>query len=171
MEKTSLSGNVTLREMASSDSEKVLDIYKMGIETKMATFESKVPAWKEFNKNHLSHSRYVVEKSGKVVGWIALSPVSKREAYKGVAEISVYVDPINMCVGLGSLLMEKAIDSSEANGIWTLFSSVFPENRATVKLHRKFGFRIVGTREKIGLIDGKWRDTVILERRSKKIGL
>ena len=107
---------------------------------------------------------------GQVLGWIALSPVSARDAYKGVAEVSIYVDTQFTGKGIGSTLMEKMILSSEEHGIWTLFSSVFPENMATLKLHEKFGFRIIGDREKIAKLDGKWRNTLILERRSKKTG-
>lgn len=163
--------NLIIREMEAADSERVLEIYKMGIKTKMATFETKVPLWEEFNKIHHVHSRLVVEKNGKIAGWAALSPVSKREAYKGVAEVSIYIDTDYTGEGLGSLLMERIIEISESNEIWTLFSSVFPENKASVNLHRKFGFRVIGTREKIGRIDNKWRDTIILERRSRKTGL
>jgi len=164
-------GNVIIREMVSSDSEKVLEIYKMGIESRMATFETKVPLWEEFSVNHLSHSRFVIEKNNEIAGWAALSPVSKREAYRGVAEVSIYIHPDHTGEGLGSMLMEKVIENSESNGIWTLFSSLFPENKASVRLHGKSGFRIIGTREKIGQTNGIWRDTIILERRSKTTGL
>jgi L-amino acid N-acyltransferase YncA len=160
-----------IREMTDSDSERVLEIFKNGIETKMATFETDIPLWEEFVENHYKHSRCVLEQKNKISGWVALSPVSKREAYKGVAEVSIYIDKNSRGKGLGSMLMEKVIVSSESNGIWTLFSSVFQENLASVKLHKKFGFRIIGKREKIAQIDGTWRDTIILERRSRKVGL
>ena len=165
------SDKVILREMIDSDSERVLEIYKMGIDTKMATFETDIPPWEEFDKRHIKNSRFVIEIKNKISGWVALSPVSKRDAYKGVAEVSIYIDVIDTSKGLGSILMEKVIASSESNGIWTLFSVIFPENQASVRLHKKFGFRIIGTRERISQIDGKWRDTVIFERRSEKIGL
>jgi L-amino acid N-acyltransferase YncA len=163
--------NAVIRMMEDSDSVLVLEIYRMGIETKNSTFEINVPSWQEWKVNHLDHSRFVAEIEGVVAGWVALSPVSKRDAYKGVAEISVYVHRAARGMGLGTLLMKKVIDSSEDNGIWTLSAVVFPENKASVLLHRKHGFRVIGTREKISLIDGIWRDTVLLERRSKKLGV
>ena len=159
-----------IRAMTTSDAGRVLEIYKMGIDTKMATFETNVPEWNEFDKNHLKHSRFVIENKNKIAGWVALSEVSRREAYKGVAEVSIYIDIKQIGKGLGTLLMEKVIESSDKEGIWTLFSSVFPENMATINLHKRFGFRIIGTREKISCIDGIWRDTIILERRSRKVG-
>jgi L-amino acid N-acyltransferase YncA len=166
-----LIGKVVIREMVDTDSERVLEIYKMGIESGMATFETDIPSWKEFSSSHHKHSRFIIELNNQLVGWAALSAVSKRDAYRGVAEVSIYLDENNLGGGLGSMLMEKVITSSELNGIWTLFSSVFPENQASVRLHEKFGFRIIGKRERIGQIDGKWRDTLILELRSRKVGL
>jgi phosphinothricin acetyltransferase len=160
-----------IREMTNQDSLRVLEIYKMGFDTRNATFETKVPSWTDWDLNHLEHSRYVYVDHERILGWIALTPVSARNAYKGVAEISVYVDTAALGKGIGSALMDTVILSSEEHGIWTLYSSVFPENTATLKLHEKFGFRVLGTREKIAQLDGKWRDTVILERRSKKIGI
>jgi phosphinothricin acetyltransferase len=163
-----MKNNVTIRIMTDSDSEIVLEIYRMGIETRNATFETVVPDWDEWDANHHEHSRFIAEKDNKTVGWVALSPVSKRDVYKGVAEISIYVDGNYLARGIGSKLMEEVIKSSEENGIWTLYASLFPENRASVNLHKKFGFRIVGTREKICCLDGIWRDTLIMERRSRK---
>jgi phosphinothricin acetyltransferase len=165
------SDKLILREMKNSDSERVLEIYKMGMDTKMATFETNIPTWGEFDNRHIKHSRFVIEIKNKISGWVALSPVSKRDAYKGVAEVSIYIDLEDIGKGFGSMLMEKVITSSESNGIWTIFSAIFPENQASVRLHKKFGFRIIGTRERISRIDGKWRDTIILERRSRKVGL
>ncbi len=156
-----------VREMKPSDSQRVLEIYKFGIETRNAIFETFVPHWNEWNSKHLKHSRFVYENNDMILGWIALSPVSDRKVYEGVAEVSIYVDINFVCKGIGSALMERAIISSELNGIWTLFSSVFPENKVTLRLHEKFGFRIIGTREKIARLDGVWRDIVLLERRSK----
>jgi L-amino acid N-acyltransferase YncA len=162
------SDSMVIREMLQSDSEGVLQIYKMGIETRNATFEKNVPSWQDWTLNHLHHSRFVAETDSEITGWVALSPVSKRDAYSGVAEISIYIHNAHQGKGIGSVLMEKVIDSSEENGIWTLFAVVFPENLASVKLHKKHGFRIIGTREKISQIDGIWRDTTLLERRSKR---
>ena len=163
--------NSVIRIMEDSDSDKVLEIYKMGIETKNATFEINIHSWQDWNSNHLNHSRFIIETEGIMAGWVALSPVSKRDAYRGVAEISIYIHNAFRGKGLGSLLMKKVIESSEDNGIWTLFAVVFPENRESVQLHRKHDFRIIGLREKISRIDDIWRDTVLLERRSKKTGI
>lgn len=155
-----------IREMTSRDSAAVLEIYKMGIDTRNATFETEVPGWADWDSKHLQHSRFVYIENNEVLGWVALSAVSARPAYKGVAEISIYIDTDFRGKGIGSQLMERAIHSSEENGIWTLNSSVFPENPATLKLHEKFGFRIIGFKEKVARLDGKWRNTVLLERRS-----
>ncbi len=157
--------------MTAKDGPRVLEIYKMGLETRHTTFETVVPSWKEWDLRHLNHSRFVYIKNGKVLGWTALSAVSSRLVYKGVAEISIYIDTDCLKQGIGSLLMDKVITSSEEHGIWTLCSSVFPENTATLKLHEKFGFRIIGSREKIARLENIWKDTLLLERRSKKTGI
>lgn len=156
-----------IREMTSTDHTRILEIYKWGINTRNATFETEVPSWTDWDSKHLQHSRFVYIENEKVVGWAALSAVSVRQAYKGVAEISIYIDTDFRAKGIGSQLMEMVIQSSEENGIWTLNSSVFPENAATLKLHEKFGFRIIGVKEKVARLDGKWRNTILLERRSK----
>jgi L-amino acid N-acyltransferase YncA len=155
-----------VRNMLNSDSQKVLEIYRMGLETRNATFETVVPSWQEWDAKHLRHSRFVFEEDSKIAGWAALSPFSSREVYKGVAEVSIYVATGLRGKKIGSALMEKIIASSELNGIWTLVSSVFPENEATLKLHAKFGFREIGRRERIAKLDGIWRDTILLERRN-----
>ena len=160
-----------IREMIPNDSTRVLEIYKMGLDTSNATFETNVPSWIDWDSKHLNHSRFVYLESDKILGWIALSPVSTRKVYEGVVEVSVYIDTNILGKGIVSKLMEKVIISSEMHGIWTLYSSVFPENVATLKLHDRFGFRVIGTREKIAKLDNKWRDTVLLERRSKKTGI
>lgn len=142
-------------------------IYERGIATGNATFQTSAPAtWKLWDKGHLSHSRFVAMFSDKVVGWIALSPTSQRECYKGVAELSVYIDPEYCGIGVGKRLMEVLIESSEANGIWSLYSSTFPENEASIHLQKKFGFREIGYRERIAQLNGVWRNTVLLEKRS-----
>src|ERR1035437_215216 len=158
-----------VREMQQADSQNVLEIYRMGLETRNATFETQVPSWQEWDTKHLPHSRFVFEENGKVTGWAALTPFSAREGYAGVAEVSIYVASGLRGKKIGSNLMEQVIISSELNGIWTLVSSVFPENEATLRLHAKFGFRIIGKRERIARLDGKWRDTILLERRSSVI--
>lgn len=148
--------------------EEVAQIYQTGIDTKNATFRTKVPSWEEWDSQHHQHSRFVALSNSLVVGWCAIAPVSKRECYQGVAELSIYISLIHIGKGTGSLLMNQLIESSEANGIWTLYSSLFPENIASVSLHQKNGFREIGRREKIAQQDGVWRDTVLYERRSKK---
>jgi phosphinothricin acetyltransferase len=155
-----------IRDMDQNDAERVLEIYRMGLETRNATFETKVPSWENWDTKHLAHTRFVAEVNNIVVGWAALSAFSVREVYRGVAEISIYVDDSFKGKNIGSKLMEQVIISSETNGIWTLVSSVFPENEATLRLHAKFGFRRIGKREKIAKLDGKWMDTILLERRS-----
>ena len=165
--KNNLYQNRMIREMTSTDHTRVLEIYQLGIDTRNATFETEVPLWTDWDSKHLAHSRFVYIENEKVVGWAALSAVSARPAYKGVAEISIYIDTDYRAKGIGSQLMEMAIHSSEEHGIWTLNSSVFPENAATLKLHEKFGFRIIGIKEKIARLDHKWRNTILLERRSK----
>ncbi|MGQ3676894.1 GNAT family N-acetyltransferase [Tenacibaculum discolor] len=146
----------------------VAEIYKEGVATKNATFRTKVPNWEEWNTSHHQHTRFIVTEGNKVLGWCAIAPVSTRFEYRGVAEVSVYVKLGVLGKGIGSLLMDAVVKSSENNGIWTLYSSLFPENEASVKLHVKYGFRKIGYREKIAELDGVWRDTVLYERRSKK---
>jgi L-amino acid N-acyltransferase YncA len=159
-----------IREMRYSDGLQVLRIYAFGLETGNATFETTVPRWDDWWLGHLRHSRLVCELDGDVVGWVALSPVSARRAYSGVAEISLYVAGPCLGQGIGSRLMQAVIASSEAHGIWTLYASLFPENTASVGLLEKFGFRRVGIREQIASVKGVWRDTLIMERRSRVVG-
>ncbi len=161
--------NSIIKHLETIHSKEVLEIYKAGIETKNATFNTMVPTWEEWDKGHLAHSRFVVETGEKIAGWIALSPVSSRCNYSGVAEVSVYIDPEFGGFGFASELMKVMIAESEKNDIWTLQSSVFPENLASVKLHEKFDFRKVGFREKISKMDGIWRDTILFERRNLNI--
>ena len=156
-----------IRKMKAIDADRVLAIYRSGIATRNATFQTQVPSWSEWDQGHHQHSRIVFEDNNKVVGWAALSPVSGRACYAGVAELSIYVDTLLLGQGIGRQLMARIIELSDQNSIWTLQSSVFPENFATIKLHENFGFRKVGIREKIAQLDGQWRDTLILERRSK----
>ena len=148
--------------------QEVAKIYQEGIDTKNATFETETPTWRDWNETHHQHSRFVVIENNVVLGWCAASPVSKRDAYKGVAEVSVYVSLKHLGKGVGNILLQALIKSSEENRIWTLYSSLFPENKGSVRLHLKNGFRKIGIREKIAQLDGVWRDTVLYERRSKK---
>jgi L-amino acid N-acyltransferase YncA len=141
-------------------------IYEEGIATGDATFETEVPSWEAWDAAHLGEHRLVARRGDEVVGWAALVPVSGRCVYAGVAEHSVYVAASARGQGVGRELLEALIASAEHSGIWTLQSGIFPENRASLRLHEVCGFRIVGTRERIGHHQGRWRDVILLERRS-----
>ncbi|MEP2025950.1 MAG: N-acetyltransferase family protein [Reichenbachiella sp.] len=141
-------------------------IYQDGIDTNQATFETQTPNWDVWDESHLPEPRLVAKGTdGSVIGWAALSPVSKRHAYRGVAEVSIYIDVNHLGKGIGKKLLKELISQSEAKGIWTLQAVTFPENEASVRLHESLGFRLVGQREKIAQQHGVWRDTVMLERR------
>lgn len=150
----------------------VRTIYLEGISTGLATFETAAPAWELWDAGHLPFARIVAEDAGDgtLLGWAALSPVSSRVVYAGVAEVSVYVAAIARGTGVGRALLERLIEESERNGIWTLQASIFEENAASMRLHDSCGFRTVGFRERIAKLNGSWRDTMILERRSKVAG-
>ncbi|SFU32835.1 phosphinothricin acetyltransferase [Pustulibacterium marinum] len=148
-----------------------LSAYKEGIETGMATFETEVPSWEKWNQKFHPFSVIGLEENEKLVGWAALSPTSSRYVYKGVAEVSIYIRTEFQGKGFGSKLLEKLINLSEANGIWTLQANIFSDNTKSIQLHQKHGFRIVGIREKIGCLHGNWKDNTLLERRSKTIGI
>jgi len=149
----------------------VREIYRQGIATGDATFEKSVPDWKEWNERHLASCRLVACVGDRVLGWAALSPVSSRCVYGGVAEVSIYISEELRGRGLGRRLLAALVEASEQNGIWTLQAGIFPENTASIHLHQQAGFRIVGTRERIGCMDGRWRDTVLMERRSGVVGV
>ncbi|SIS71871.1 phosphinothricin acetyltransferase [Chryseobacterium ureilyticum] len=149
----------------------IANIYKQGIETGIATFETTVPTWETWNEIKLLHSRFVAVDNNDVLGWVALSKVSDRCVYEGVAEVSIYIAENHRGKGVGKILMENVIKESETNGIWTLQSGMFAENEATIALHKIVGFRIIGYREKIGKLAGVWKDNVIMERRSKVVGI
>ena len=157
--------------MAAGDWPVVRAIYLEGIATGEATFETEAPAWEEWDAAHLSFARLVARAGGNVSGWAALSSVSRRKAYAGVAEVSVYVAEHSRGRGIGRALLEQLIRESKQNGIWTLQAAVFPENAATIALHRRCGFREAGRRERISKLNGSWRDTILLERRSKTVGV
>ena len=148
----------------------VAEIYRLGLLTRNATFETEVPDFQTWNKKFHPHLRWIVMHDGEVVGWAGLLPVSVRKVYEGVAEVSIYVHPQHNGKGIGKRLMHYLIGQSEEAGIWSLYAAIFPENIASCKLHAGTGFRLVGHREKIGKLDGVWRDTVIYERRSKVVG-
>ena len=158
-------------EMLPADWPQVREIYLQGIAGGQATFETEAPAWENWDANHLGFARLLARDDGKVVGWAALSPVSSRRVYAGVAETSVYVLLERRGTGVGRHLLERLISESEQKGIWTLQAVMFPENTASVALHRACGFHEVGRRERISKLNGQWRDTIVLERRSRLIGI
>ena len=160
-----------IRSMIPSDWEAVARIYAEGIATGYATFEQEIPSWENWDKNHLKDCRLVAEENNAVLGWAALSPVSSRCVYGGVAEVSVYVGDEARGKGIGKALMLDLIESSEAVGLWTLQSGIFPENTASIVLHENVGFRKIGVRERVGKLDDQWKDNVLFERRSKKVGI
>ncbi len=155
--------------MTSEHATAVLAIYQAGIDEGNATFETRAPAWEQFSATRLPAHRYVAVTGEGVRGWVAVSPVSGRCVYAGVVEHSVYVHPAARGQGAGRRLLETLIASTEAAGIWTIQSGIFPENTASAALHQAAGFRVVGTRERIGRHHGRWRDVILLERRSPLI--
>jgi phosphinothricin acetyltransferase len=157
--------------MRASDWPAVAGIYQQGIDTGDATFETRVPSWEAWDAGHLNAARLVAREEGRVVGWAALSPVSDRCVYGGVAEVSVYVAGAARGRGIGRRLLEALALASEEAGIWTLQAGIFPENEASLAIHRSCGFRVVGRRERLGRLAGEWRDVILLERRSRSIGV
>ncbi|HEX6686205.1 MAG TPA: GNAT family N-acetyltransferase [Candidatus Limnocylindrales bacterium] len=161
---------MTIREMTEADAATVLRIYQEGIDTGQATFETRAPSWEEFDSRRLPDHRFLATDAGaqgRVLGWVAVSAVSSRPAYSGVVEHGVYIDPAARGRGVGTALLDRLIASTEAAGIWTIQAAIFPENEASLALHRKAGFRVVGRRERIARHHGRWRDTILLERRSR----
>jgi L-amino acid N-acyltransferase YncA len=155
--------------MTTADWPAVERIYAEGIATGDATFETAPPSWEEFDSGRLREHRLVAVEDGEVVGWAALSPTSSRACYAGVVEHSVYVAASARGRGIGRALLEALVTSADAAGLWTIQTSVFPENEASLALHERVGFRVVGRRERIAQLDGVWRDTILLERRSASI--
>ena len=155
--------------MTAEDWPAVEAIYAEGIATGRATFETAPPTFAEFDSERHRDHRFVAADAGDVVGWAALSPTSSRSCYAGVAEHSVYVTEGARGRGVGRALMETLIASADAGGIWTIQTSIFPENAASIALHERLGFRVVGHRERIAQLDGVWRDTILLERRSARM--
>jgi L-amino acid N-acyltransferase YncA len=158
--------SVELRALQPDDWHTVAEIYWDGMRDGLATFQTEVPSWAEWDAAHLPGHRLVADLLGEVVGWAALSPASRRRCYAGVVEDSIYVARGARGLGIGRALLDALVAGSEAAGIWTIQTSIFPENRASLALHERCGFRVVGTRERIAKRDGIWRDTVFLERRS-----
>jgi len=163
-------GEITIEKMYPGSWDDVARIYLSGILTGNATFEDRVPDRETWERAHRKDCRLVARMGDKIVGWAALAKVSARTVYSGVAEVSIYVDPDHQGRGIGDRLMESLVTESENRGIWTLQASIFPENTASIKLHQKHGFRAIGTRENIGKMGGRWRDVVLLERRSRLTG-
>jgi phosphinothricin acetyltransferase len=157
--------------MKPKDWEAVRAIYLESIATGNATFETEAPTWEKWNRDHIQDCRLVARQDGQVVGWAALSPVSGRCVYAGVASLNVYVAEAARGRGVGKALLRAIVEASEQQGIWTLEAGIFPENVASTALHKSCGFREVGRRERIGQMDGVWRDTILLERRSKVVGV
>jgi L-amino acid N-acyltransferase YncA len=155
-----------IRAMTRGDWQAVEAIYAEGIATRQATFEAATPTWADFDTGRLPGHRLVAIDGDRVVGWAAVSPTSARECYAGVVEHSVYVSSDARGRGVGRALMEALVASTDEAGIWTIQTSVFPENDASVALHERVGFRVVGRRERIARLDGQWRDTLLLERRA-----
>ena len=151
--------------------EAVKIIYEEGIATGNATFQTTAPSWQEWDNAHVKTCRIIASENNELLGWAALTPVSSRCVYAGVAEVSVYVATNARGKNIGSLLLKELISQSEQNGIWTLQSGIFPENKASISMHEKNGFRIIGYRERIGKMGNIWRDNISLERRSNKIGI
>jgi len=158
-------------KMQSADWGQVRAIYLEGIATGHATFETEAPSFEQWEKAHLPFARLVARRGDAIVGWAALSPVSQRCVYGGVAEVSVYVSTSNRGLGIGRKLLDALINESEQNGIWTLQAGIFPENVGSLAVHQRCGFREVGRRERIGKMNGGWRDTILLERRSIAVGI
>ena len=158
-------------KMKVEDWDDVASIYREGIATSDATFETDAPTWEKWDKSHHRDCRLVARTEGKVIGWVALSPVSTRCVYSGVAEVSLYVAASTRGIDVGKTLLRALIDESERIGIWTLQAGIFPENAASIALTKACGFREVGRRERVGQMDGVWRDVILMERRSKVVGI
>ncbi|MGA8115458.1 MAG: N-acetyltransferase family protein [Actinocatenispora sp.] len=163
-------GTVTVLPMTDRHAAGVLAVYQRGLDTGDASFETTAPDWDTFDaQRHRDHRYVALDAHGAVLGWVAVSAVSRREVYAGVVEHSVYVHPDARGRGIGRALLDTLVDSTDTAGIWTIQSGIFPENTASLRLHTTTGFRVVGTRERIGRHHGVWRDVVLLERRSPAV--
>ena len=164
--------NYDIEEMKESDLEEVLKIYLEGINTGIATFQNSAPNFEDWNNGHIKSCRLVAKSDGKALGFAVLSPVSSRCVYSGVAEVSIYIGENYRGLGIGKTLLTDLIKLSEKNNFWTLQSGIIRENTSSIELHKKCGFREIGIREKVAKMDnGLWHDTVLMERRSKLIGI
>jgi L-amino acid N-acyltransferase YncA len=160
-----------IKPIQENDYSAIVEIYLQGIATGHATFQTEAPEWDAWDKSHLSFCRLAAFENDEMLAWAALSPVSSRCVYGGVAEVSIYVASSARGKGIGKILFAQLIKESEENSLWTLQSGIFPENIDSIKLHEDMGFRKIGFREKIGNMKGEWRDNVIMERRSKIVGV
>jgi phosphinothricin acetyltransferase len=162
---------LSITKLLPADWPVVRAIYEEGIATGQATFETAAPEWPAWDAAHRADCRLVARQGGQIIGWAALSPVSSRCVYEGVAEVSVYIAATARRQGAGRALLAALIEASETAGIWTLQAGIFPENEASVALHQSCGFRVVGRRERLGRHHGVWRDALLLERRSSRVGV
>ena len=169
--KETASVEIDIRALLPEDWNRVRAIYEEGIATGDATFETEAPGWDAWDAGHLEDCRIVGMRDGAVVGWAALAPVSGRCVYGGVAEVSVYVSEDARGGGVGTALLAALVAASERAGLWMLQAGIFPENEASIRMHERVGFRRVGTRERLGRLAGRWRDVLLLERRSPRVGL
>jgi len=160
-----------IRPMHGDDVNAVLVIYAEGIEDGLATFETQCPSWEEWHAAHVEECRLVAEDGGRLLGWAALSPVSRRACYRGVAEVTVYVARTARGRGVGAALLYALVEASEEAGFWTLQGATFEDNTASLLAQESCGFRVVGTRERIGQLEGQWKTTVLTERRSQVVGV
>ncbi len=167
---TAAAGAVAIAPLAAADWPHVARIYAEGIASGHATFETEVPGWESFDAGHMPGHRLVALAGRRTVGWAALTAVSGRCVYAGVAEVSVYVGAAERGRGVGAALLQALIASSETGGVWTLQAGIFPENESSLRLHERAGFRVVGRRERLGQLSGEWRDVLLLERRSAVAG-
>ena len=163
--------NAAIQKFVKENWNDVSEIYRQGLLTRNATFETEVPDYENWIKKFHDHLLWVAILDGNVVGWAGLQPVSVREVYKGVVEVTIYIHNQFAGKGIGTALMKHLIDESEKSGIWTLYASIFPENIASINLHVSAGFREIGYRDKIAKLDGEWRNTILFERRSKITGI
>jgi L-amino acid N-acyltransferase YncA len=163
---TAQAAALTIAALRPGDWDEVARIYAEGIATGLATFETEVPGWEDWDRAHLPKQRLVARTGGRCVGWAALAPVSGRCVYAGVAEVSVYVGAAARGRGVGAALLAALVESADAAGLWTLEAGILPENVASVRMHERAGFRVVGRRERLGRMRGEWRDVLLLERRS-----
>ncbi len=166
-----MNADIVIDEMKPSDCDAVAEIFRQGIATGNATFETELPGWEKWDRGHRNDCRLIARREKQILGWAALSPVSARQVYAGVAEVSVYVAAAARGNGVGKALLQALIAESESQGIWTLQAGIFPENVGSIALHKSCGFREVGMRQRVGKLGEVWRDVLLLERRSATIGI